>query len=214
MSNFLNKWFSSDKKPEAAGDSPPPSSPDNGDSEEVPFWAKHPLLTSWAVHQVVLGLIKGGAAFLDRIKSNTMLELDLRQVQVTHSLKTPSTDMLYPNTIALRDVIFALEEAKDDKRISGLVVYVQHVPALTLADIDELRTAIERFRESGKHTVFYAETMGSPAGSGMSAYYLASAFEHIYVSPTSLVQLIDLSAEGLCFFCSRALARSPLLLCL
>ena len=47
-----------------------------------------------------------------------------------------------------------------------------------MATAQELAAALSRFRESGKFTIAYADTLGE-SGAGNIAYYLASSFEEV-----------------------------------
>ncbi|MBT5833167.1 MAG: signal peptide peptidase SppA [Candidatus Latescibacteria bacterium] len=62
------------------------------------------------------------------------------------------------------------------------------------AQIQEVRDAVLSFRQSGKPTIAYAETFGE-GGTGNGSYYLASAFETIYLQPSGDVGLTGLRAE-------------------
>ena len=63
-----------------------------------------------------------------------------------------------------------------------------------LAQLQEVRDAVLAFREKGKRAVAYAATFGEfDAGNG--AYYLATAFDTIYLQPSGDVGLTGLVAE-------------------
>ena len=63
-----------------------------------------------------------------------------------------------------------------------------------LARLQEVRDAVQAFGESGKPAVAYAETFGE-FGPGNGAYYLATAFDEIYLQPSGVVGLTGLIAE-------------------
>jgi len=65
---------------------------------------------------------------------------------------------------------------------------------LDLAAAQELRAAIEEFRASGKTARIFTEDLGA-LGGGSTAYYLASAFDDIWVQPSGGVGLIGISME-------------------
>jgi protease IV len=62
------------------------------------------------------------------------------------------------------------------------------------ATIQEIRDAIIRFRQTGKKAIAYAETFGE-FGPGNGAYYLATAFERIYLQPSGDIGLTGLSSN-------------------
>ena len=68
-------------------------------------------------------------------------------------------------------------------------------PRMGLAEIQEVRDAVIAFRESGKPTIAYAETFGE-FGPGNGAYYLATAFDRIYLQPSGDIGLTGLMAES------------------
>src|SRR6202035_5428659 len=73
-----------------------------------------------------------------------------------------------------------------------------------LARIQEIREAVEGFRESGKLTVAWAETFGEFT-QGNLPYYLATAFDRIYLQPSGSVGLTGVAVEQL--FLHDALAK-------
>jgi protease-4 len=85
--------------------------------------------------------------------------------------------------IILSDAVAAIERAAGDPEVEGIVAHLGRGNAGT-AQIQELRTAIQKFRNSGKPAFAFAETFGE-AGSGMAHYYLASAFEEVWVQPSA-----------------------------
>lgn len=91
------------------------------------------------------------------------------------------------------DHIQALREAKDDPRITGVVALVGY-GSLGPAHIQELRDAVADFRKSGKMTIAYAEDLGS-FGGGTLDYYMAAAFDQIWLQPSGGVGLTGLAME-------------------
>ena len=93
-----------------------------------------------------------------------------------------------------RDVIDALDRAAKDDRVSGLVARVGAAP-MGLAQIQEIRDALRRFRASGKPAIAWAETFGE-FGAGNGSYYLATAFDEIYLQPSGDIGLTGLMYES------------------
>jgi protease-4 len=94
-------------------------------------------------------------------------------------------------------VVLALHQAAGDPRVRGL--HVRGGSAVGgWASTQELRDAILAFRASGKPAYLFAETFGElqPA---QGAYFLASAFDRIYLQPSGDVGLTGLSIEGMFF---------------
>jgi protease-4 len=86
----------------------------------------------------------------------------------------------------LRDTVAAIRRAKDDSRVTGLLVTADNAPTFW-AQAQELREAILDFRTSKKPTVAYLSYGGD------AEYYVATACERIYLLPTSSIALDGLA---------------------
>lgn len=86
----------------------------------------------------------------------------------------------------------ALDQAANDSRVQGIYADMESA-GYALAHIQEMRAAIKRFRKSGKFAYIYSTSYGEAGGLG--AYYLASAFDEIWMQPLGTVSLPGLSAE-------------------
>lgn len=92
----------------------------------------------------------------------------------------------------LREIIGALDHATTDPRVRGLVLKLDESPGM--AQVQEIRAALERFRGAGKFVYGYADDFGS--GSGNGQYYLASACDQIWLQPLGEVVLADVAFES------------------
>ncbi|MQX36044.1 S49 family peptidase [Roseospira navarrensis] len=99
-----------------------------------------------------------------------------------------------PDAMTLRTLLDGLERAASDDRVRGLVARVRS-PEMGLAQAQEVRDAVHAFRANGKPTFVYADSMPSGAGRGTMAYYLASAFEQIWMQPSGELGLIGIAME-------------------
>jgi protease-4 len=104
----------------------------------------------------------------------------------------------------LSDVLEGLKKARDDDRVRVVVAKVGG-SGIGLARIQEVRDAITSFRESGKLTVAWAESFGDFTH-GNLPYYLATAFDKIYLQPSGSVGLTGVQVEQL--FLHDALAKA------
>ena len=93
----------------------------------------------------------------------------------------------------VRDVVDALQKASGDKRVKGLIAHVGASPG-SMAVVQELRDAVKAFRKSGKPTIAWADSFGEFGGAN-GAYFLASAFDDVYIQPSGDVGLIGFAAE-------------------
>lgn len=97
------------------------------------------------------------------------------------------------DTPVLRDVVQALDEAAADERIGALLVRLGR-GNLSLATVQELRDAVTAFGASGRPTIAFAETFGE-GGDGTTHYYLASAFDRIWLQPSGDVGIVGIAIE-------------------
>ncbi|MGC8793660.1 MAG: signal peptide peptidase SppA, partial [Bryobacteraceae bacterium] len=106
----------------------------------------------------------------------------------------PLARALFGERLTMRDVLDALARAADDGRVAGLIARVGAAP-LGMAQVQELRDAVRRFREKKKFALAFAETLGE-FGPGGNAYYLATAFDEIWLQPSGDVGLTGVLAEA------------------
>ena len=122
-----------------------------------------------------------------------LLELDLAHPIVETEPDDPIAKLRTRGKPRLRPILRTLHEAGDDERVVGLVARVG-AAGQTLAQVQEIRSAVAAFRASGKPTVAWAETFGETAP-GSIPYFLATAFDEIWLQPSGDVNLIGMSAE-------------------
>ncbi len=89
-------------------------------------------------------------------------------------------------------VVTALRKAKVDDRVSAVVLVPPATPGLW-GTVQEIRDAVIDFKESGKPVVAHIEF-----GIGQ-AYYLATACDEIFMSPTSPLMLVGVASYELFF---------------
>ncbi|MBE1587313.1 signal peptide peptidase SppA [Nonomuraea angiospora] len=122
-----------------------------------------------------------------------VLELDLTEGLTEGPPADPLAAVLSMRKTRLSDVLSGLKRARQDSRVKALVVKIGGNP-LGLAMVQELRQAVIRFRASGKLTVAFSETFGE-FGGGTVPYYLATAFERVYLQPSGDVGLTGVALE-------------------
>ncbi|MFP4314153.1 MAG: S49 family peptidase, partial [Alphaproteobacteria bacterium] len=107
----------------------------------------------------------------------------------------PSLSVPFPmEQPTLRQYVMAIERAKHDDRISGIVARMRDGVGFSLAQAQELRNAIKSFRESGKFTSIYSSSFGG-SGGGLSRYYLASSFDEMWMQPLGVVGIAGINLE-------------------
>ena len=133
-----------------------------------------------------------------------ILELDLTDGIGEGPVSDPLSAIMSRRRARLQDIIEGLRRARDDDRVRALVVKVGG-GRIGLARMQELREAVGAFRESGKLTVAWSETFGEFTH-GNVPYYLATAFDRIYLQPSGSVGLTGVAVEQL--FLHDALAKA------
>lgn len=94
---------------------------------------------------------------------------------------------------SLREIVDALDRARTDQRVKGLIVRLgAREPGL--AQAQELRAAVERFRRSGRFALAFSESFGE-GGSGNRSYFLATAFDEVWLQPLGHVGITGLAAQ-------------------
>lgn len=128
-----------------------------------------------------------------RVPNRVVLEADFEQGLIEYVPEDASARFLLSKRLCVRDVVEALQKASGDDRVRGLIARVGE-SKMTLAQVQEVRAAVISFRTAGKPALAYAETFGE-AGPGNSSYYLATAFDEVYMQPSGDVGLTGLMYE-------------------
>ncbi len=129
-----------------------------------------------------------------KVPARVVLEVDLERGAVEYIPQDPFAQLTMESTPVVRDLVEALVRAAEDDRVVGLLAKVGN-NGFGIAQLQEVRDAIGTFRAAGKKAVAFSETFGefSP---GNGSYYLASAFDQIYLQPSGDVNLTGLFLEA------------------
>ena len=138
-------------------------------------------------------LIGGLKPKVTPLADNIILSVDLTHELTEGAHEDRLLRLLVGGEATLRDVLDAIEMASGDPRVKGLVARVGE-DGLGLGKIQELRDAIAAFRAKGKFALAFADSFGE-FGPGTRPYYLATAFDEIWLQPMGNVGLIGLYAE-------------------
>ena len=129
----------------------------------------------------------------DPVPDKVILTINLEQQVAEHVPDEPFSKLLSDDALVSRHVVGALEVAASDDRVVGLFAQGGGV-RMGFAQVQEIRDAILAFKQSGKPTAVFAETFGE-LGSGNGGYYLATAFDRIYLQPSGDVGLTGVAME-------------------
>ncbi|BDA45901.1 Protease 4 [Coccomyxa sp. Obi] len=101
--------------------------------------------------------------------------------------------------LELRQAVEALRLASTDERVKGVIAtFGANQRYQGLAQIQELRNAVTDFRERAEGrvmTVAYADAFGEAGIGGTLSYYLASAFDKVYMQPSGLLSMSGLASS-------------------
>lgn len=90
------------------------------------------------------------------------------------------------SALSLFTMVTTLDAASRDDRVKGLVMDLSG-SELDLAESQELRAAVLRFRGTGRFTHAFADSFEGDRAS--AAYYLATAFERLHLQPSGLLDV-------------------------
>jgi protease IV len=131
--------------------------------------------------------------FTGRVPKQVILEVDFDRGMTEYVPDESLARLVLMQKPRLRDMVEALGKAAIDNRVTGLVARIGG-STLKLARVQEVRDAVIAFRATGKPAICYAETFGE-FGPGNVTYYLATAFDEIYLQPSGNVGLTGLIYE-------------------
>ncbi len=143
---------------------------------------------------VGLGLWLWNSAPESAIAETNLLKLDLSGTLPDAPTADPVAALLGEPTQGLLSIVETIDRAAADPRVSGLIVDVSQArPSMVAAQ--ELRAAITRFRAAGKHTAAFADSF-SDHERATQAYFLASAFEQIWLQPSGTLDVTGFRSES------------------
>lgn len=116
-----------------------------------------------------------------------VLAMDFTAPVVEREDTSPVDFAIDDEAVALTDTLRAIGLAKNDPRVKAMVgTFGAAQPSMSHAQ--EIRAAIKEFRESKKPTYAFGTSYGQFGGAG-KAYFLASAFENLWLQPVGSVSL-------------------------
>ncbi|MFA7259381.1 MAG: S49 family peptidase, partial [Aeromonas bestiarum] len=118
-----------------------------------------------------LTLNLSGVLVEQRSQTDPTVQL-LRQVDNSEEL---------PSEIVLSDLLWAIRSAKDDDRIKALVIKPQGLQGTSFSKLQEVATAIDEFKESGKPVIAMADYYNQ------GQYLLAAHADHVLLNQSGAV---------------------------
>lgn len=144
---------------------------------------------------IFIAAIFGGDTDGESLKKNSVIELNLKDVQFDYAGKYKDPWMSFfseEKNIGLTDVINAIDVASIDDNIKGISI-LNNNSQLGMAQSKDLRNALENFKKSGKFVMAYANSYSQ------KEYYLNSVANSIYLNPVGDLDFKGLSSEIMFF---------------
>lgn len=142
-----------------------------------------------------IGAVFGGDEQSVEVKENSVIELNLSQIQYDYAGKFSDpwvTAFSNETQIGLTDVIAAIKAAKKDENIKGISI-LNNYSSLGMAQSKAVRDALEDFKKSGKFVMAYANSYTQ------QDYYLNSVANTIYLNPVGEMEFKGMSSDVLFF---------------
>jgi protease IV len=139
--------------------------------------------------------LRGLAELRRRRSAPYLLEVDLTEPLLQERPADPLARLQSRRRTPLPVLLRALDDAVTDPKVCGLIAKVGSA-RMGLAQAQEIRQAIARFRDQGKPAVAWSETFGELAGATAS-YYLAAGFGEIWLQPSGGVGFVGFAAGSL-----------------
>lgn len=113
-------------------------------------------------------------------QKNSVLYIDLGESIIDSPNVMPTIDinsLSMESSITILQALSALEYAAQDPNIEGVCIYQNGLGTISATNIEELRQALLRFKQSGKFVVAYDDNFTQ------SEYYLASVADRVSMHP-------------------------------
>ena len=135
---------------------------------------------------IMIASIGGLVALFDTeeptIAKESILYIDFAEDIIDAPLISPlgrldTANMTFSQPITIMEALAAIENAATDDNIKGICIKIDGPGAVSAANVEELREAIERFKLSGKFVVAYDDSYTQ------GEYYLASVADQVWLNP-------------------------------
>lgn len=145
----------------------------------------------------LIGVISSLSEKKVEVKPNSILTLRLKGEILDRASDNPFDNIDFLSmgsrtTYGMNKIISSIQYAAQDERIQGIYLDLTDIQGDfgALAFTQEIRTALQKFKESGKFIYSY-----SNLGYSQKAYYLATAADKIFVNPETPLLLTGMSSS-------------------
>ena len=138
-------------------------------------------------------MIASGSA-VPEVKDNSVLVLKRNGTVSEQSAEGTPFDALLGaadmEAMGLDDIVAAIKEAKDNDHIKGIYIEGGAATFDTPATAQQIRDALESFKESGKWVIAYADQYLQ------ASYYVASAADSIFLNQTGMIDFKGMGGKS------------------
>ena len=138
-------------------------------------------------------MIASGSA-VPEVKDNSVLVLKLNGTVSEQSAEGTPFDALLGaadmEAMGLDNIVAAIKEAKDNDHIKGIYIEGGAATFDTPATAQQIRDALESFKESGKWVIAYADQYLQ------ASYYVASAADSIFLNQTGMIDFKGMGGKS------------------
>ena len=149
------------------------------------------------------GILFSGFSSMMQPKQTTIPESAILRIDLSENLvEAPSKDpmamfnfasMTTNGELTLYNALRAIEKASTDERIKGIYINLNGAGSVSITSLEELRAAIEAFKQSGKFVVSYNEVYSQ------IAYYFCSVADKVFIQPEGSFEWKGLSVDNMFF---------------
>lgn len=124
------------------------------------------------------------------VKKNSIMMLDLQGTLYERNPEDPLSLLFSDDYIVygLDDILSSIKKAKENENIKGIYIQANYLTC-GYSSLEEIRDALQDFKESGKFIVAYADTYTQ------GLYYLSSVTDKVLLNPKGMIEWKGLAAS-------------------
>lgn len=127
------------------------------------------------------------------VQNNSVMEIKLDFTLLERTSNEPNISFGFmpslKRTIGLNDLLASINNAKNDDKIRGIFLNLDNFNSPGLARLEEIRNSLIDFKESQKFIFAHGNSISE------AAYFLASAADSIYLTPTGILEFDGFEIE-------------------
>lgn len=147
------------------------------------------LLGIFGIVLILLLVISGSS--IPTLRPNSILKIELNGALEERYEDSPLNDLLgedYP-TIGLEQILTSINRAAHDKNIKAIYLDAGNLSQATPAMAEEIRLALNEFKESGKPVISYGDNYSQ------TNYYICSVADEVILNPSGQISWQGLVSE-------------------